>query len=61
MEARKTYTVVVKTSSTHEEIHLQVFYCEMMAISYIEQEFKDDVIHGEDGDYQYFINSERYI
>ena len=61
METRKTYTVVVKTSSTHEDIHLQVFYCEMMAINYIEQEFKEDVIHGEDGQYQYFINSERYI
>jgi hypothetical protein len=61
METKKTYTVVVKTTTSNTEVHLQVFYCEMMAINYIEHEYHDDAIHGEAGDYQYYINNERYI
>lgn len=61
MKDKKTYTVVVTTGVDNHECHLEMFYCEMMAINYIEREYYEDVMHGEDGQYKYLINGERYI
>lgn len=61
MNETKTYVVVVTTGSDNHECHTQTFYCEMMAINYIEHERYDDVIHGDDGDYHYYLNNQLYI
>lgn len=61
METKKTYIVTVKTSDTHELCGMETFYCEMMAIDYIENELDGDYSYGECGCYEYYINNERYV
>lgn len=60
MEETKTYVVVITTGDDNHECHMQTFYCEMMAINYIEHELLDDVNHGEGGEYHYYLNNQLY-